>query len=281
MNADQMADVLLPTAKSGAAHVYGNVKAVNADGSYMVQLNASGVLTRCAPCCTAIVGDRVLVLIKPNGKCDAIGRLGGDLGRFDTVSVDDVLTVGGTLHITNSQDASGTADNDVALIIGDRSGNHMIFDTNEIMAKGSETTKAVLWLGEEFGDVGIGPAKYGVNKVLASTASYMNAGQAITLSEAVSAQPHGIVLVWSWYDGGAKNWCWVHKFIPKHHPNISGGGGIEQFAIDMDGGAHMAKYIYVTDTQIMGNAANGSGSKTVGGLTVNNGYWVLRYVIGV
>lgn len=59
---------------------YGIVKAIKADGSYMVQMNASSTLTRCAPCCTAMVGDRVLVLIKPNGKCDAIGRLGGDLG---------------------------------------------------------------------------------------------------------------------------------------------------------------------------------------------------------
>lgn len=119
------------------------------------------------------------------------------------------------------------------------------------------------------------------NKVLATTASYMNADQTITMSEPISAQPNGIVLVWSWYDGGAKNWDWVHKFIPKHHPNISSGGGVDMFAIDSGGSAHMAKYVYVTDTQIVGHSRNGSGAKTLGGLAVNNGNWVLRYVIGV
>ena len=78
--------------QKAAEPAYGIVKAIKADGSYMVQMNASSTLTRCAPCCTAMVGDRVLVLIKPNGKCDAIGRLGGDLGGGGTIvtKVDDV-----------------------------------------------------------------------------------------------------------------------------------------------------------------------------------------------
>lgn len=80
MSIEQWSDLMFPEQEGGDAHVYGSVKAVNADGSYEVQLNASSVTTRCAPCCTALVGDRVLVLIKANGKCDAIGRLGGDLG---------------------------------------------------------------------------------------------------------------------------------------------------------------------------------------------------------
>ena len=80
MSIEQWSDLLFSNKETGVVPVYGNVRSVNDDGSYMVQLNASGTLTRCAPCCTAMVGDRVLVLIKPNGKCDAIGRLGGDLG---------------------------------------------------------------------------------------------------------------------------------------------------------------------------------------------------------
>lgn len=61
------------------SHVYGRVVGVNADGSYQVQLNASSTTTRCVNCCTANIGDRVAVTIKANGKCDAIGRVGGDL----------------------------------------------------------------------------------------------------------------------------------------------------------------------------------------------------------
>lgn len=127
----------------------------------------------------------------------------------------------------------------------------------------------------------VGERQYGVNKVLWNGGAYMNASQTATLSEAVSAQPNGIVLVWSWYDGGAKNWDWVHRFIPKHHPNISSGGGVDIFAIDAAGSAGMAKYVYVYDTKIVGNDYNNSGAKTICGLTVNNGNWVLRYVIGV
>lgn len=58
---------------------YGRVVGVNSDGSYQVQLNASSTTTRCVNCCTANVGDRVAVAIKANGKCDAVGRVGGDL----------------------------------------------------------------------------------------------------------------------------------------------------------------------------------------------------------
>lgn len=128
---------------------------------------------------------------------------------------------------------------------------------------------------------GISYRAYGQNKVLATTASYMNETQTVTLSEAVSAQPNGVVLVWSWYASGAKDYEWTYFFVPKHHPNISSGGGIEMFSIDSSGGTHMAKYVYVTDTQVKGNSRNSSGGKTLGGLSVNNGYWVLRYVIGV
>lgn len=68
--------------KPADSHTYGQVKSVNSDGSYQVQLNASSTTTRCAPFCTAGVGDRVLVAIKANGKCDAVGRLEGEFAEF-------------------------------------------------------------------------------------------------------------------------------------------------------------------------------------------------------
>lgn len=55
------------------------VVAVSADGGYRVALDDEpDVPMACAPFCTAGAGDRVLVAIKANGKCDAVGRLGGD-----------------------------------------------------------------------------------------------------------------------------------------------------------------------------------------------------------
>lgn len=92
MSIEQWSDLMFPEREGTVTPIYGSVRAINDDGSYEVQLNASSVTTRCAPCCTAMVGDRVLVLIKPNGKCDAIGRLGGDLGGGGTIvtQYDDV-----------------------------------------------------------------------------------------------------------------------------------------------------------------------------------------------
>lgn len=51
-----------------------------------------------------------------------------------------------TLHLTKTTDASPTVDNDVALIVGNRSGNHLAIDGNEIIAKASGTTPGTLYL---------------------------------------------------------------------------------------------------------------------------------------
>ena len=89
---DDVADAFgFPAKRPPSEPCYGMVAAVNADGSYQVRLNASSVTTRCANCCTAAVGDRVLVA-NMDGKCAAIGRVGGeplpapaDLGMADHV----------------------------------------------------------------------------------------------------------------------------------------------------------------------------------------------------
>lgn len=82
MSVEQWAELLFPEvgASRGDSHVWGNVKAVNEDGSYQVQLNASAVTTRCANCCAASVGDRVLVCVMANGRCAATAVLGGGSG---------------------------------------------------------------------------------------------------------------------------------------------------------------------------------------------------------
>lgn len=61
-------------------HAYGIVRAVNADGSYQVALDGSVEQTRCAAFCSAAAGDRVAVIVRSDGRCDAIGRLGGEIG---------------------------------------------------------------------------------------------------------------------------------------------------------------------------------------------------------
>lgn len=79
-NTDLMADVFLPEPRATDDSEWGIVRAVNDDGSYMVQLRGSSALTRCGNYCTAVVGDRVHVVIKKNGLCEVIGRRGGTIG---------------------------------------------------------------------------------------------------------------------------------------------------------------------------------------------------------
>lgn len=61
-------------------HKYGIVRAVNADGSYEVQLDGDVQPSRCSPFAAASVGERVLVVTKRDGTNDLLGRLGGGSG---------------------------------------------------------------------------------------------------------------------------------------------------------------------------------------------------------
>ena len=61
-----------------------------------------------------------------------------------------------SLRLTNTNDANATKDNEVALIIGDRTGTHLIADGNEIMAKSSGTVAGPLYLNADGGHVHMG-----------------------------------------------------------------------------------------------------------------------------
>lgn len=65
--------------------------------------------------------------------------------------------ISGSLTLTKTTDASGTADNGPALIVGgERTAAHLEFDSNEIMAKASGTTVAPLYLNSDGGDIYLG-----------------------------------------------------------------------------------------------------------------------------
>lgn len=64
--------------KKPDGHKDGTVVSINQDGSYMVAFDDASEPIKCRALCTAYIGDRVLVVIKANGQCDAIGRVGGE-----------------------------------------------------------------------------------------------------------------------------------------------------------------------------------------------------------
>ena len=142
------------------------------------------------------------------------------------------------------------------------------------------TVSGDISLFAEGGSVSINGRAYGVNRVLASTTSFMHSGQYISFSEPISSQPNGAVFVWSLYSGGAAaNTDFIYCFVPKSHVINHNGSGVLMGSTSA--WQHMAKYIYVRDTDCNGNDINDDTQITVDGVTIRNSAYVLRYVIGV
>ena len=110
--------------------------------------------------------------------------------------------------------------------------------------------------------------------------SYMNENQTANLTERISEQNTGIVLVFSSYTPGegSHDYGWYEYFIPKTIVTLKPGGGHHALIPDnsMNYGVRSCKYLYVFDDHISGNAYNVG----VHG-NINNSLVVLRYVIGV
>lgn len=122
------------------------------------------------------------------------------------------------------------------------------------------------------------------NAVLWSNSGvYMHGSQTATLSQPVSAQPTGIVLVFSPYASGTgQNFDWQRFFVSKAFvANHNAQGSVFLLSntfFDQFG----AKYLYISDTNIRGHDNNSLGVKTAGsGVKYQNSMYVMRYVIGV
>lgn len=101
---------------------------------------------------------------------------------------------------------------------------------------------------------------------------YMSANQTVNLSQTISSQKTGIVLIFGAYSNGtAQHYNHTCYFIPKTFITYWSGDGV---MIPMGGSEGVAgsKYVYVSDDKITGNAQNE---------TTNNKKWVLTQVIGV
>lgn len=129
--------------------------------------------------------------------------------------------------------------------------------------------------------------EYGANQILwqsGPAGNHMNGEQTIYLEEPISAQPNGIILVFSYHElstGYANNVGWSTHFVPKQMVNINGGGG-QTFLMGLNAGFSLigAKYLYIKDTSISGHSGNVS-TGTNSGISFRNNEFVLRYVIGV
>ena len=129
--------------------------------------------------------------------------------------------------------------------------------------------------------IDIGGMKVGANQVLWTGAYMMTASHVANLSQNVSAQVNGIVLVLSAYSNGqAQNYQWVTHYVPKWVVSAHSGAGVCVQCSTVGFSKVGCKYLYVYDGRITGNADNNS-TGTASGITYDNHYWVLRAVIGV
>lgn len=110
---------------------------------------------------------------------------------------------------------------------------------------------------------------------------YMTAAHTAPLSDPVSAQRNGIVLVFSEYHGGLARTYHHTAFIPKtlvaKHPGEAhcfqmSTPNLEYFAV---------KLLLIKDDEILGADSNGSEGTGNCGIKYTNNRFVLRYVIGV
>ncbi len=128
------------------------------------------------------------------------------------------------------------------------------------------------------------PVYKGNGRILWTGGMYMTETHKIPLSEPVSQQPNGIVLVFSRYANGAVadtnfNHFFVHKALVAE--KTGNGSMFVMYAtptFEYVGG----KYLYINDTNIAGHASNSAtGTSATTGITYANNAFVLRYVIGV
>ena len=123
----------------------------------------------------------------------------------------------------------------------------------------------------------------GKNKVLWSGGWYMTSGHTATLSESISSQANGLVLVFSRYSSStAQDYNFNTIFVPKSQvANHSGAG--HNFIMTTDGtfSVMASKYLYINDTSIVGHDNNNKTGTGASGIVYTNNGFVLRYVIGV
>ena len=305
VNLDNAAAALGLGRKPTDWHTWGQVEKIEADGAYSVRLNGAVEATRCAPACTAEVGDRVLVCCMANGRCAAVARLG----------VPDKLTL----------KVGGRVREPLRMGVGDASGDGVVIGAGgRVIVGAGESAQTLVDAGVKFPTEELNLASDGpvyihsnlnggwdqrktfsfsnngvltalggfqsggvvdafANKLLWQGASYMNASQSAKLSEAVSKQPHGIVLVWSHYQAGSGQgeYDWQTHFVPKWMVS-KWPGKSWQFILLNDWNNLNRSYLYINDTVITGYKENGSSSVPMhGGVTADHRYLCLRYVIGV
>ena len=259
--------------------VYGT--AVENNGSMYVKLDGSNLLTPMSTTVKVTHGERVMVTIK-NHTATITGNITSPAARnkdvtgaveliseFNTVLAQKVDTKDFETEkakIETLQADNVTIKNSIAASEADidtiQANNIEIEERLTATEEFVHRESKILW-GEDL-----------------TSGMYMTAGDTINLVEAVSAQKHGIVLVFCIYNGtDDTNHSWQSFFVPKQLVALSTSG--HTFVLGSGKFTYTGtKYLYINDTSISGHDDNNlTGSNN--GITYANDKFVLRYVIGV
>ena len=268
------------------------------DYQYDLRVRLSDVFTSSSPAIyTSVLPSGAVILdIKADGKgvaffktstkdgVDIDGVLPGSAIRLTTGANLNSLTSPG-FYVIPTATISGTVTNKpytdtaTASIEVKMTGDGMV---KQILQKATKTDGAIYERGYDSGSWGAWSVVYsGAGKMLWSGSRLMTDTETITLSEAVSQQQSGIVLVFSRYvSGAAADYYFVCHFFPKQIITVTSPAGACYTMTTSKMEAISAKYLKIADTSITGSAEN-DDSGTANGVTYNNGLFALKYVIGV
>ena len=281
--------------------VYGTI-VIKSDGKQYVKIDGSSILepTPIDTTVDAANGDRVIVMIKdhkavvtgnissPSARDSVLKKTTAKIDNYDSIVANKVdtelfnaqvtridnlvsenVTIKGQLTADEADISSLKADN-VTITEKMKAAEADIdsLEANKLDAAIAEITYAkhheqnVLW-----GD--------GMIRGMPMTSSHT-----ANLSEAVSAQPNGIVLVFCVYNGNDDtNYSWQSFFVPKQLVALSTEG--HTFTLSSGKFTYVGtKYLYINDTSIIGHADNILTGMS-NGIRYTNDKFVLRYVIGV
>ena len=109
---------------------------------------------------------------------------------------------------------------------------------------------------------------------------YMTADHVANLSEPISKQKSGIVIVFARYVDGEEPYAWNSFFIPKYAVDGYNSSGHTFIMTTNCFSVISTKYLYIRDGSINGNE-NNNKADTANGITYNNAAFTMKYVIGV
>lgn len=257
--------------------------ATRSGSNYYVDFDLTGLDYKQTHTFQAQVVDKLMTVT--SAEVTVIGKPVFDWGKSDfhisvPLSIDEELNMANGQSITGI-DPNGSVVN--ALTPSDSSGN-MVLGYGSYQQEVGETyiygNKINLISSNGVNINGTPIAAGGAeNKILWQGSSTMASGDSVNLSETISKQLTGVVLVFSASSG---NVSVSSFFLSKKEVELMAGAPHCFFLLNNSGLATVgAKYLYINNGSITGHDTNTSSGTGASGIKFTNNNFVLRYVIGV